>query len=193
LEHAGCPYAAIGAAAGYCGPFFDDLEIGRGWTYDPGGTDTATAGRWSRGIPKASPLQRRDATSGQAVLVTGRPSGADVDGGRTRVRSPRFRLPDSGTATLRLRYWVGLGANAGSNDGLTVRLVDESGDQVGADLLTVTGDGAERVPTWKSLVIRLPGAAMGRRVAVELIARDDPKDGDATVEAGVDGVRVTLD
>ena len=123
--------------------------------------------------------------------MTGRAAGADVDGGRTSVRSPRFRVPD-GTATLRLRYWVGSDALAGSGDGLVVRLVDEDGSPIGGPLLTVGGTGAERLPAWRWLRVSLPGAAAGRRVAIEVIARDDGADGDATVEAAIDDVRVTV-
>lgn len=192
LEIADCPYRAIGAESAYCGPFFDDLEIDRGWTRDPDGTDTAAAGRWSRGVPKASPYQRTDATSGRGVLVTAQRSGVDVDGGRTTIRSPAFRLPDERIATLRLRYWVGMDAAAGPDDGLSVHLVDTSGSPIGGPLLDVTGDGTDRPPRWRTLEVVLPAGAAGSRVAIELVARDHAGDGDATVEAAVDAIRVTV-
>lgn len=193
LEQADCPYRSIGGAQAWCGPFFDDLEIDRGWRTDPDGTDTATAGAWRRGVPRASPLQRATASSGQSLLVTGRGAGADVDGGRTTVRSPLFRMPEGRTATLRLRYWLGLDARAGAGDRLTVRLVDASGAAIGAPLLEIAGDGTQREPMWRGLRAGLPPEAGGQRVAVEIEARDDAGGGDATVEAGVDTVRVTLD
>ena len=189
LETADCPYRAIGAAAAWCGPFFDDLEITRGWRTDPDGTDTATAGRWARGVPKGSTYQLATARSGRAVLATGLARYADVDGGTTTVRSPLFRLPESKTATLRLRYWVGLSAAAGSADGLTVRLVDDTGVPIGDPLLEIMGTGERRRPAWRTLTVQLPGTAAGTRVAVELVARDGGSD--ATVDAGVDTVRVT--
>jgi len=191
LETADCPYRAIGAAALWCGPLFDDLEIDRGWTVDPDGTDDATAGRWARGVPAGSSHQLASAPSGRSVLVTGRAHDVDVDGGTTTVRSPLFRLPDGKTSTLRLRYWIGLSAAAGSADGFTVRLVDDAGAAIGAPLLRMTGTGAMQRPAWRTLTVTLPGTAAGTRVAIELSARDDVADGGATVEAGVDTVRVT--
>jgi len=190
LELADCPYRAIGKEAAWCGPFADDLEIPRGWTVDPDGTDTATDGRWVRGVPRPDPYQRPDATSGQSVLVTGRPAGADVDGGRTTVRSATFGLPDGKASALRLRAWVGLDAAAGADDGLVIRIVDAGGAPIGDPLLVVTGDGTERPPAWRWLTVDLPPGTAGRRVAIELVATDATADGDATVEAAVDDVRV---
>jgi hypothetical protein len=190
LEHADCPYRAIGQGARWCGPYADDLEIDRGWRTNPDGSDTASAGAWRRGIPTASPLQRSSAASGQGVLVTGVAGGADVDGGRTTVRSPSFRLPEATSATLHFRWWTGLDAAAGPRDGLTVRLVDEDGAPIGDPLLRVAGDGSARLTTWRTAAIRLPRGTAGRRVAIQLEARD--AGGDATVEAGIDSVRVTV-
>jgi hypothetical protein len=53
LGVAGCPYGAIDQAAEWCGPFYDDFEIGRDWQVDPDGTDTATTGAFQRGDPIA--------------------------------------------------------------------------------------------------------------------------------------------
>ncbi|MFN8621814.1 MAG: M14 family metallopeptidase [Chloroflexota bacterium] len=193
LEHAGCVYGAIGRAAAYCGPLYDDFETGRGWTRDPAGTDTATAGGWGRGRPARSSHQRRRAWSGQSLLVTGRGRNVDVDGGTTTARSPLVTIPADAAAHLHLRAWVGLDARAGAGDGLTIRLVDESGAVIGDPLLVVAGDGTDHPPTWRSVSVALPPASAGQRVAVQLEATDDPSDGDATVETGVDDVRITLD
>ena len=57
VEQADCPYRATGMAAEYCGPFFDDLEISRGWTVDANGMDTASDGTWSRGTARSSTFQ----------------------------------------------------------------------------------------------------------------------------------------
>jgi len=190
LEMADCPYRAIGAADAWCGPFFDDLETARGWTVDPDGSDTATAGAWTRGDPVAGSYQRGDAISGRAVLVTGKGPGRDVDGGRTTLRSPTFALPETGPATLRLRWWLGHDALAGSADGLIIRLVNPSGETV-FEALRVTGEGGPRTPAWERLDAPIPAALRGTRVTIELEARDGPKDGDATVEAAIDSPRVT--
>jgi hypothetical protein len=113
-----------------------------------------------------------------------------VDGGRTTIRSPLFRLPDDGRARLHLRWWLGHDRQAGPNDGLRVRLVDPDGVEL-TTLLEVSGDGSRREPAWRSLSVRVPGELAGQRVGVLLEAADAGDD--ATVEAGVDDVRVTLD
>ena len=82
MEQADCPYRVTGKASSYCGPLYDDLEVARGWTVDPDGTDTAAAGAWQRGDPVASTWQLGSAISGRAVLVTG------PDDGRRRGRRP---------------------------------------------------------------------------------------------------------
>jgi carboxypeptidase T len=184
---AGCPYAAIGGSAQFCGPFFDDLEVDRGWTTDPDATDTATDGAWARGIPKADPLQLGTAFSGQSVLATGLGPGHDVDGGTTTVRSPVVHVP-AGGGTLHLRYWVGLDAAATAGDEFIVRLVAPNGSRI-ATALNVNGDGSSHAPHWQTLNYPLPGALDGQNVAIELVARDAAAD--STVEAGVDQVRVT--
>jgi carboxypeptidase T len=187
-----CPYSALGTAAvaKNCGPFFDDLEIARGWKVDPRGTDTANDGAWKRGDPLKSHLQLGSAISGQSVLVTGSSVGHDVDAGRTSVRSPLFRVPAGGVTKLRLRYWVGMSGNAGSDDGLRVHFVDKSGSRV-AKVLDISGNGSQRSPKWKGLVTNLPAGSAGKRLAIEIVAVDSGAD--SVVEAAIDQVRVTSD
>lgn len=190
MEMAACPYRAIGKAASHCGPLYDDFEVARGWKVDPQGKDTARSGAWSRGKPARSSRQLTSAASGRAVLVTGRARGRDVDRGRTTIRSRAIRLPEDATATLRLRYWVGMSATATSRDRFRVRLVDPSDGSTLAQALAVDGDGRARTPRWRTLAYRIPNELRGRRVAIELVAVDAGRD--ATVEAGVDDVRITL-
>jgi hypothetical protein len=102
-------------------------------------------------------------------------------------------IPGGRTAHLHLRVWVGLDARAGAGDGLRVRLVDADGSPVGDPLLVITGDGTDHPPAWRNLSLPLPEGSAGRRVAVQLEASDRRADGDATVEAAVDDVRITLD
>jgi hypothetical protein len=187
IKMADCPYAAIGMKAQLCGPYYDDLEIDRGWTTNPDGTDTATDGTWKRGVPKLDTLQLGTAISGRAVLATGLAAGHDVDGGTTTVRSPAIHLPAS-AASLHLRYWVGLGSDATGSDSFTVRLVAQNGSPL-ATALTVSGDGTTHAPQWQTLSYQIPGALAGRNVSIQLVARDGAADSD--VEAGVDQVRVT--
>lgn len=189
MEQADCPYRATGKAAAYCGPMYDDLEVARGWTTDPRGTDTADRGVWQRGLPARSSRQLTSATSGRAVLVTGRAAGADVDGGRTTVRSRSIHLPSGKAATLRLRYWVGMSSASTNGDRFRVRLVRPSSDKIIATPLSVDG-GPARTPHWKTLTWSIPRPLRGTDVAVELMATDTG--GDATIEAGVDDVRITV-
>jgi hypothetical protein len=190
IGKAGCPYAALGADARreWCGPFFDDLEIARGWRVDPDGTDTATDGGWRRGDPKGGGGQLGSAASGRAVLVTGPAVGHDVDGGRTTVRSPVFRVPTTGQPTLKLRYWVALGGAATAHDGFAVHLVDGGGSRV-ATLLEITGADGPASAGWTTLRAPIPDQLAGQDVAIELEAVD--AGGPARVEAAVDQVRIT--
>jgi carboxypeptidase T len=190
MEQADCPYRALGQAASYCGPLYDDLEVSRGWVTDPDGTDTATAGSWQRGDPHAGGRQLGSAVSGRSVLVTGRQAGSDVDRGKTTVRSRSVHLPSGRAATLRLRYWVGMSTDATSRDRFRVRLVRASDGHVLANALAVTGTGGPLRPHWRQLAFAIPAALRGEDVAVELYAVDSGRD--ATVEAGVDDVRITV-
>jgi hypothetical protein len=190
MGKAWCPYQALGpqAARNNCGPLFDDFETGRGWKVDPRGTDTATDGRWVRGDPRKSSLQLGSAVSGRSVLVTGRAPGHDVDGGVTTVRSPYFRVPSSGMASLKLKYWVGMTASAGPRDGFAVRLVDDQGKRVKVLHKVSGGTGKTRKPAWTFLSKKVPAQFAGRRLAVELTVVDEGSEN--IVEAGVDQVRV---
>jgi hypothetical protein len=82
---------------------------------------------------------------------------------------------------------VGLSASAGASDGLRIHVVDEGGTRV-ATLLEVSGDGTRHRPAWRSFAAPLPAGFGGRQLALELVAVD--AGADATVEAGIDQVRV---
>jgi hypothetical protein len=97
-------------------------------------------------------------------------------------------VPADGAARLHLRYWVGFGPAATTEDGLRVHIVDAGGTRLGT-LLEVRGSGRKRLPRWRSLDVPLPAGLGGRRVAIEVLAVDAA--GDARVEAGFDQVRVT--
>jgi hypothetical protein len=99
------------------GEWFDDAEVDRGWIV--GLTDdTATGGRWLRADPVGTTVGGQTAqpeddhtAGGPAVLcfVTGNgvsggaAQDADVDGGKTTLLSPVFRLGGAVSATL--DYW----------------------------------------------------------------------------------------
>lgn len=193
LEQADCPYRAIGREAALCGPFFDDLEVDRGWRVDSAGTDTATAGAWQRGVPSLTndggPKQI-GALSGRGVLVTGRRSLGcatcnDVDGGTTTVRSPAIDLPASDGSTLRLRYTLAHDEASGPEDGFRVALLSGSSRTV---LFEELASATDRDGLWRRLSVVLSGWA-GLSVRIQLEAIDGG--GPSLLEAAVEEVRIT--
>ncbi len=194
LEQADCPYRAIGREAAFCGPFFDDLEIDRGWQVDAAGTDTATSGAWQRGVPDLTRYKgpkQIGAVSGRAALVTGRRSLGcttcnDVDGGTTSMRSPAIGLPASGGSTLRLRYSLAHSKTAGSQDGFRVALVSGPSRTL---LFEDRASATDRDGLWQRLIIDLSAWA-GSTVHIQLEAIDAGEP--SLLEAAVDDVRITL-
>ncbi len=190
---AGCPYGAIGQAQANCGPFFDDMEIGRGWTVDPDGTDTATTGRFARGDPAPTtwggiPIQSDRAYSGRYAFVTGLPAGSspsayDLDG-RTTIRSVPIALPATGAGNLSFRYTFAHGVVSPS-DWLKVFVEDEAGSQT---LVWST------VGSWKSVGVAWARAAVplntwsGQTIRIVIEAVDGGRD--SLLEVGIDDVRV---
>jgi hypothetical protein len=195
LEHADCPYRAIGKVASHCGPLFDDLEAERGWKIDPSGTDTATAGVWARGHPESTASraakQLGDAWSGRYALVTGLALLGcarcnDVDGGVTRVRSPMVRLPAVRASRLRLRYFLGHGGDADATDGLRIAVIDGLTRTV--VLRMAATPGVHAPAAWRGISADL-GPWAGKKIRIQLEARDSGTD--SLLEAGVDEVRIT--
>ena len=106
MERAGCPYAVLGAALriARCGAFDDDLEVARGWTVNPDGTDTAPArGTIRPGRPGADqpvrtqadrdghirPRRPRDGEPRRSEADVVRPRRLDRASGRPRSICPR--------------------------------------------------------------------------------------------------------
>jgi len=194
LEQADCPYRAIGKVAALCGPFFDDLEIDRGWTVDPDGSDTATAGAWQRGDPEATfadgPKQLGTVASGRAAFVTGRKmlgcaTCNDVDGGTSRVRSPVVLLPAGPPATLHLRWAMGHDATAGLDDGLRVAVM-VGGQRF--EVLAFPGTSLDRDAEWRTAQADLSAWA-GSAISIQLEATDVGSP--SLLEAAFDQVRIT--
>ncbi|MEO7118185.1 MAG: M14 family metallopeptidase [Candidatus Limnocylindrales bacterium] len=195
LEQADCPYRAIGKANAYCGPWYDDLEIGRGWIFDPNGTDTASEGAWQRGDPDGttaySTKQPGTAWSGRSALVTGLAAGGcadcnDVDGGITTVRSRTITLPASGPLTLRLRYFLGHKGNASVGDGLRIAVITGGVRTIVLDIPAIPG--TNRRASWTAISTDL-SAWSGKTVAIQFETTD--AGGPSLIEAGVDDLRIT--
>jgi carboxypeptidase T len=198
LERAWCPLAVISTAVrdARCGAFDDDLEVGRGWTVDPDGSDTAPAsGRWSRGNPSGTlvsgvTLQPTSTPSGRSAFVTGRlagdrPSAYDLDG-RTTIRSPEIRLPAGPGQRLSFRWFLGHAASATSADHLRAIVEAQDGGQSVVWERTGTGQVVEGV--WRSVALSLDAWA-GQAIRIRFEALDGGSA--STIDAGVDDVRVT--
>ncbi len=190
IDVAGCVYAPIAKVQADCGPFYDDLEISRGWQVNPLGDDTATAGRWQRADPAPTNYQSGTAVSGRSVLVTGASAGYtssanDVDGGRTSVRSAAIALPTT-VGKLTFRYYLAHGANASSADSFQVFIEQADGTRT----LVRAETGAPNIdrPAWASASIALTRWA-GQTIRIVFVATDGGPD--SLVEAAVDDVRVT--
>ena len=172
-ERAGCPLAVLGLAvrAARCGAFDDDLEVDRGWTVNPDGTDTATSGAFARADPKPTasngPKQLGNVTSGAKALVTGAAAGATADAndldGLTTVRSTAIDLPAAPGQRFTFRYVFAHGANSSARRPLR-------GDRRGLDRDPDDGLPAERLDDR-----RRRGLAIGVRVARPVGGNDDPR------------------
>lgn len=198
-EYADCPYRVIGKQDQYCGGgggttvWSDTFETATGWTINPNGTDTATAGAFERGAAQAtnsSGAKQLTPYAGANDLVTGRLAGTaagdhDLDGGVTSARSPAVTLPSSGTLTLSLAWYLAHGSNASSADYLRVSVVHNGGTTV---LFTQSGAATNRNGAWAVANANLtPYAGQSVRILVE--AAD--ASGASLVEAAVDNVTIT--
>ncbi|GIG91160.1 M28 family metallopeptidase [Plantactinospora endophytica] len=172
--------------------YSDTFETATGWTVNPAGTDTATAGQWSRADPAATSsgvaTQLGTTVSGSFDLVTGPLAGSaagdhDVDGGVTSVQSPPISLPGSGTLTLSFSWYLAHLNNASSADYLRVRVVGGSTVTV----LNVAGAASNRAAAWQSASANISALA-GQSIRIVVDAAD--ASGASLVEAAVDDVRI---
>ena len=199
MEKAWCPLAVLGpeVRAARCGAFDDDLEVARGWTVNPDGTDTAPAsGRWVRGNPARSMagdlvLQRNRAPSGRMALVTGAPTGTSADAydldGLTTVRSGPITLPAAAGQSLTFGWLFAHPAGSSSAaDRLRAIVERTAGEQT--VVWEQVGSSAAVAGTWRSASVNLDSWA-GQTIHLRFEALDSG--GASIVEAGVDDVRVT--
>ncbi|SIQ66188.1 M14 family metallopeptidase [Micromonospora avicenniae] len=199
-EYADCPYRAIGKQAQYCGGggggttvWSDTFETATGWTINPNGTDTATAGAFERGAAQAttsSGAKQLTPYAGSNDLVTGRLAGSaagdyDLDGGVTSARSPAVALPSSGTLTLSLAWYLAHGSNSSSADYLRVSVVHNGGTTT---LFNQAGAATNRNGSWAMANLNLTPYA-GQSVRILVQAAD--ASGASLVEAAVDNVTIT--
>jgi hypothetical protein len=195
MERAACPYSVIDKERTRCGAFDDDLEVARGWTVNPLGTDTATGGKWVRANPQGTsssgPKQLGTVPSGSSALVTAYKAGAtassyDVDGGTTTVQSPAIDLPGNAGQKLTFRYYFAHRSNASSADELRVSIVADGG--AATTVLLERGAANDDDAAWASASIPLDAWA-GTTIRIRFQARDGGAS--SLIEAAVDDVRVT--
>lgn len=174
--------------------YTDTFETATGWTANPNGTDTATAGRWERGDPEATTdggaKQLGATASGTNDLVTARLAGAsagtnDVDGGVTSIQSPAIALPSSGSLTLSFQYYLAHGSNSSTADSFRAFVV--SGTTV-TQVFQSQGAATNRNGAWTAATASL-NAFAGQTVRLRFEAVDASTA--SLVEAGVDDVRIT--
>ena len=198
IQRAACPLGVLGDAVRdtRCGAFDDDFEVGRGWTVNPDGTDTAPAsGRWARGNPAGTSsggvaLQRDAVASGRLALVTGAPAGAsagayDLDGVSTARSARVVMLPGTGQE-LRFRWLFAHTATASTADHLRAIVEGPGGTQT--VVWQRNGTTGSVAGTWGSAAISLDAWA-GQEIRIRFEAADAGPD--STIEAGIDDVRVT--
>jgi hypothetical protein len=200
LEYSDCVYRIIGKESQYCGTgtppvtvYSDTFESAGGWSANPNGTDTATAGQWERGDPASTSdsgaKQLGTTVSGSNDLVTGRLAGSsagthDVDGGVTSIQSPPITLPASGALSLSLSWYLAHGSNATSADYFRVRVVGSTT----ATVFQQPGAATNRNGSWSVATADLSAFA-GQTVRILVEAAD--LSSASLVEAAVDDVRVT--
>jgi hypothetical protein len=173
--------------------FSDNFETDKGWTANPGATDTATTGRWERADPgdtnSSGPKQLGTTNSGTFDLVTGGAPGAaagdnDIDGGTTSIQSPPIAIPATGTITLSLAFYFAHGTNATADDVFRVQIVGATTATVIQELGTAVDDDA----AWVTQTVNISQFA-GQTVRILITAADAAAG--SLVEAAVDDVVIT--
>lgn len=172
--------------------FFDDFETAKGWTVNPGGTDTATTGAWERGDPatttSSGTKQLGTTVSGVNDLVTGAAAGTaagdfDLDGGTTSIQSPAITLPSTGVLTLSFSYYFAHGTNSSTADFFRVKVVGSTTSTVLQELGSTANDDA----AWATSSVNISSFA-GQTVRILIEAADASTA--SLVEAAVDDVKV---
>ena len=198
IERAGCPYTILGAAVvtARCGAFDDDLEVGRGWTVDPDGTDTApSSARFTRADPAGTSTStgRKQLTttpSGTKAFVTGAPAGSsstanDLDG-RTTIRSPWVTLPAAAGQKLTFAYVFAHSASSSSADHL--QAIVERADGTRVPIWAIRGSATDRDGAWRTGAASLSPFA-GQTIRLRFEAADGGSGN--LVEVELDDIRVT--
>jgi hypothetical protein len=197
MERSWCPLSVLGAAVrtARCGAFDDDLEVYRGWTGDPDGTDTAPANaRFARANPasttSAGAKQLGTVRSGAKAFVTGAAAGAsassnDLDG-RTSIRSQAIDLPAG--LGQRLTFAYVFAHSRGSTSADSLRAVVERADGSQVEVAKVVGRPVDVDGAWRTASVSLDAFA-GTTIRLRFVAVDGGPGN--LLEVELDDIRVT--
>ena len=199
IDRAGCPYAAIGAGytAADCGPMYDDFEMNRGWTVNPLGTDTATAGAWQVANPAGTSVggaKQLDATvSGRQSLVTGAAAGTggntnDVDGGTTTIRSRAVTLPADPAAVGLMTFRYNFAHDVASTPEDSFQVMVEAQDGTRTTVFQVLGKPVNVNGAWRYASVPMKPFA-GQTIRIVVAATDGGAN--HLVEAQLDDLRIS--
>jgi carboxypeptidase T len=197
ISAASCPYGVIGAAQAqaYCGPFYDDAEIGRGWQINPDGTDTApAAGRWARGNPEPTTLnglriQPDGTASGRYAYITGLRAGSSLNAGdldgRTTLRSTAITVAgDPRSRFLAFRYTFAHGPSSAA-DTLKLFIEDDTGTRT--EIWSVAGSASIVGAGWRTARVDI---ASPETRTIHLVFQATDGGADSLVEMGLDDIRI---
>jgi carboxypeptidase T len=197
IERSWCPLSVLGATTrtARCGAFDDDLEVYRGWTQNPDGTDTAPANaRFARADPASTtssgPKQLGSTPSGRKAYVTGAAAGSsptanDLDG-RTTIRSPSIRLAAGAGQKLTFAYVFAHSKASTSADLLTAVVIRQDGTRV--PVWFIRGAPVDRDGAWHTAVVSMDAFA-GQTVQIQFQAADAGPGN--LLEVELDDIRVT--
>jgi carboxypeptidase T len=191
IDVGGCPYDAIGQGKALCGPFYDDMEISRGWQVNPDGTDRGRGG-WARGRPAATSsggraMQLARTVSGTKDFATGLAAGStptanDLDG-RTTIRSIPIQLPDA-PGPLSFAYYFAHLATSSAADSFRV-FIEAGGTRT--EVYSELGTNKLDPAAWTRATVPLTDYA-GQSIRIVFQATDGGPG--SLVEAGIDDVRI---
>lgn len=173
----------------------DDASADRGWLLGAE-SDDAVDGTWERAKPvgsyDGSKLVQPDSDAGGDgyCFLTGNvggaddPSAGDVDGGRTTLRSPEFRMMELTNPVLAFSYWY---YSEGRGDFFRVQISDDGGENWVNIINTAVSTGG-----WKHTELDLSDFVQASdRMVLQFVAEDAAPG--SVVEAAVDNVAITGD
>ncbi|MCH7526736.1 MAG: hypothetical protein IID39_04810, partial [Planctomycetes bacterium] len=161
----------------------DDFEQDQGWTVQ---NFDLPDGAWERGVPVGGGDRGDPATdfdgSGSCYVTDNEDGNSDVDGGPTRLISPRIDLSDADDPVLTYARWFTV--DDLDEDRLDVEISNDDGSS------WVLIERAEDWPQWVKRTVRvLDYIELTAQVRVRFSATDNPND--SITEAGVDAFAIS--